>query len=525
MSKWMNLGQHLKVLAKKHPSKIAVKDAERRLTYPQLNARANRLAGGLLSLGLKKGDRIAVLFENSIEFVECYLAAAKAGFVIVPINFRLAPVEIAYILNDADACALVVGEAFAENVDEVRPRLSIADGRYIATGGPREGYTDYEAVLSKGADAEPAADVLPSDPWILIYTSGTTGRPKGVLRSHESHTAFYLINAVDFGLTRKDVCLNVMPLCHINSVFFTFIFLYIGASVFIHPARSFNPEEIFQVIEQERFTFISLIPTHYTLMLGVPGEVRGGFDLSSIRTLLCSSARVRQKTKRAIMEVFKDVRLFEAYGSTEAGIVTILRPEDQFEKLGSIGYESLGTDKVRLLDENRRDVAAGQVGEIFSKGPMLFDGYHKLPEKTAQAFHEGWFSAGDMGRMDKDGFFELVDRKDNMIITGGENVFPSEVEEALSSHEAVFDCAVIGVPDDKWGERVAGVVILKRPVEEQALIDHCRGRIAGYKIPKQIFFIDATEMPRNTTGKILHRELRRRFSGGHGKSETGGADG
>ena len=212
------------------------------------------------------------------------------------------------------------------------------------------------------------------------------------------------------------------------------------------------------------------------------------------------------------MEFFPGVELYEGYGSTEAGIVTVLKPEDQLRKLGSIGYESLGTDFIRILDENGHEVAQGQVGELYSKGPMLFDRYYKLPEKTASAFNNGWFSAGDMARRDEDGFYEIVDRKDNMIITGGEHVYPSEVEEVIGNHPDVFDVAVISVPDEKWGELVMAVVIPRNPVDEKTIMDWCKDKMAGYKRPKKIVFIIPEDMPRTGTGKILHRVLRERYS-------------
>jgi acyl-CoA synthetase (AMP-forming)/AMP-acid ligase II len=210
------------------------------------------------------------------------------------------------------------------------------------------------------------------------------------------------------------------------------------------------------------------------------------------------------------------VELYEAYGSTEAGSVTILKPEDQLRKLGSIGFENVGTDLVKLLDEDGNEVGVGEVGELYSRGPMLFDEYYKLPDKTAASFKDGWFSAGDMARRDEDGYFEIVDRKDNMIITGGEHVYPSEVEEVVGSHECVFDCACIGLPDDKWGEKVVAVVCKREgadaaQMEDQAVIDCCKDKLAGFKRPKEIIFIDPDDMPRTPTGKILHRKLREKY--------------
>ena len=514
MALWMNLGQQLKVNARKFPQTVALKDSRRQFTYPELNRRVNRLAHGLGGLGLGKGDKLAVLLENSIEFIEVYLAAAKTGIVIVPINFRLLGPDVEFIVNNSDARAMIVHDEFTAVVGAVRDRLkNVRPENFIAVGNACEGYRNYEDIIQGASEHEPDVRVAPKDAWILIYTSGTTGKPKGVIRSHESHIAFYLINAVDFGFNEHDTCLNVMPLCHINSTFFTFTFTYIGASVYVHPARSFKPEEILEIIEREKISFISLIPTHYNTILNVSEDAKKR-DVGSIRKLLCSSAPVRKDMKLAIMEFFPGVQLYEGYGSTEAGIVTVLKPEDQMRKLGSIGYESLGTDFVKICDESGREVPVGEVGELYSRGPMLFDEYYKLPDKTAAAFHGEWFSAGDMARMDEDGFYQIVDRKDNMIITGGEHVYPSEVEDVIGCMPEVFDVAVISLPDDKWGERVTAVVVLKTKIDQATIIEACRARLPGFKAPKQVLFIKDNEMPRTTTGKILHRILRERYGEG-----------
>jgi len=516
MAGWLNLGQNLKINAKKFPNTVMLKDSQRSFTYPEVNRRVNKLAHSLLSLGLTKGDKVAVLLENSIEIVEVFLATAKTGIIIVPINFRLVSAEVEYIVADSDAKVMIVHDEFTATVDPIKSNLkNIAPDNYIAVGQAVDGYRSYDAFIENAADNEPEIEVAPEDTWILIYTSGTTGKPKGVIRSHESHIAFFLINAVDFGFSEHDYCMNVMPLCHINSTFFTFTFLYIGGSVYIHPARSFRPEEILEIVEKEKITFISLIPTHYNLILNASEDAKKR-DVSSIRKLLCSSAPVRKSMKLAIMEFFPGVELYEGYGSTEAGIVTVLKPEYQMKKLGSIGFESLGTEFIKILDEDGNEVGVGEVGELFSRGPMLLDEYYKLPDKTAASFRDGWFSAGDMATRDADGFYQIVDRKDNMIISGGEHIYPSEVEEVIGSHDCVFDCAVIGLPDDKWGEKVAAVVI-KKPgvddsdIDEETIKQCCKDQMAGYKSPKEILFIDEDEMPRTPTGKILHRKLREKF--------------
>jgi len=476
MACWLNLAHMIKINAKKFPNTIALEDKKRSFTYPELNKRVNKLSHSLVSLGLKKGDKIAVLLENSIEIVEAYLAAAKTGMVIVPVHFRLVGREIKNIIDNSDAKALVVHDEFTETVDSIKSKLNnITPDRYVVVGEKVKGYKEYEEFIRKASEKELEINVECKDPWILLYTSGTTGMPKGVIRSHESYIAFFLINAVDFGFNEHDVCLNVMPLYHVNSTFYTFLFLYLGGTAYIHPARHFNAEEILEIIEREKITYISLIPTHYNLILNVSEEAKKR-DVSSIRKLLCSSAPVTKSMKKEIMKFFPGVELYEAYGSTEAGLVTILKPEDQMRKLGSIGYEAVGTDFIKILDEDGKEVGVGEVGELYSRGPMLFDEY--------------------------------------MIITGGEHVYPSEVQEIICTHPSVFDAAVIGLHDEKWGERVTAVIVpkSKAKIDEKMIKDYCRGRMAGYKCPKHAIFIDGNEMPRTPTGKILHRILRERYN-------------
>ncbi|MBW1645499.1 MAG: AMP-binding protein [Deltaproteobacteria bacterium] len=513
MALWLNLGEIFRVNAVKYPENIAFADRERRYTFPESNRRINRLANGLLAMGLQKGDTVSCLLENCIEICELYIACAKIGVIINPVNFRLVAPEVQYIVNNADAKAFFVHDEFAPLAEQIRGELPQVQS-YVVVGGEREGFREYEALLAASSEAEPTVKVDPADTWILLYTSGTTGRPKGVVRSHESYVAFYLINGCDFFFGPRDYVLTCMPLCHVNTTFFSFTATYLGGGNYIHPARSFKPAEILEIVQRERITFISLIPTHYNLIFNLPPAQLRSYDLSSLEKLLCSSAPARVEHKKAILELIPGVRLYEGYGSTEAGIVTTLMPEDQLTKPGSIGKESAGTDLVKILDENGREVPPGEVGELYSRGPMLFDGYYKLPDETKAAFVGEYFSAGDMARRDEDGYYYLVDRKKNMIITGGENVYPSEVENVLAAHPAVFDVAVIGLPHAKWGEEVTAVVILKEGAAATAeeLIAVSRRQLAAYKCPKKVIFIAPEEMPRTGTGKILHRVLRERYA-------------
>lgn len=523
MAIWLNVGEIMRVNADKFGDKmavkgLAVKDGFSELSFREYDERGCRLANAWLDMGLKKGDRISVLLYNVVEYMEIYLAAAKAGMVVVPINFRWVGPEIEYVVNDSDSKAFMCSEEFLNEVEPVRGNFEQVDpGRFIFVGGEDktpDGYVNYERIIDEASPKQPGVRVLPRDTWIHLYTSGTTGRPKGVIRSHESYIAHYLITEVEHGAGSDDIGMIVMPLCHVNSTFYSFLFTYLGGGVYVHRARSYDPAELLEIIAREKITFTSLVPTHYIMMLNLPEEVRTKHDLSCIRQLLISSAPARKETKLGIMEMFPNAELFEAYGSTEAGLVTLLRPRDQLRKLGSIGRECVGTDKVKLLDENGNPVPQGEVGELYSRGPAMFDEYWKMPEKTASSFRGEYFTAGDMARMDEEGYYYIVDRKDNMIITGGEKVYPSDVESIVASHPGVLDVAVIGVPDEKWGEAVRAVVVPKdpeNPPSGEEIIEFTRGKLAGYRRPKSVDIIKPEEMPRTATGKILHRILRERY--------------
>jgi len=437
---------------------------------------------------------------------------------VVPIMFRLAGPEIEYIVNRSACKSLIVEAPFVELVDSIRDKLPIPDDGYIYLGdGPvPDGYVGYEDLLTESSPEEPDVEVDCADTWVVMFTSGTTGRPKGVLRTHESNVAQYFLNDINMGVRPTDKVMLVMPMCHINSIFYSFAYTLLSAPVFVYNMVSFDPEDLLKTIADYNITFTSLVPTHYIMILALPDDIKAKYDVTCIRQLLISSAPAREDLKLAIMDHFKNAELWEAYGTTEGGLITLLRPEDQFKKLGSIGKEIYGTDRIRILDENRNETPDGEVGELFYRTPMLFKEYLNEPEKTKEAFDGEYSSAGDMVKRDEDGYYTLVDRKANMIITGGENVYPSEVESAVGAHEAIRDIAVIGIPDEKWGEAIKAVVVLNEgfePSEAQAreILEWSKGKIAGYKRPKTIDFIEDEDMPRTPTGKILHRILREKY--------------
>jgi len=305
-------------------------------------------------------------------------------------------------------------------------------------------------------------------------------------------------------------------MCHVNSIYYSFAYTYVSAPVMVYSMVSFDPEELLRTLAEFKVTFTSLVPTHYIMLLALPDEVKQQYDVSSIRQLLVSSAPARKDLKLAIMEYFKSAELWEAYGSTEAGLITYLRPEDQFRKLGSIGREIFGIDTIKLLDEDGNEVPDGEVGELYTRSPSVFKEYWHDQAKTSEVFKGEWCTAGDMGKRDAEGYYYLVDRKKNMIITGGENVYPSEVEDVVGSHPAVQDVAICGIPDKKWGESIKAVIVLHdqyQPSAELAreIMAFCHDKIAGFKRPKSVDFITEEEMPRTGSGKIMHRILRERY--------------
>lgn len=512
----LTLGQVLAVQARLQPERIGARDLERAMTFRHWNARSCRLANALLGLGLAKGDRIAVLAYNCVEWLEIYMATAKAGLVAVPVNFRLTGPEAGYVIGDAETAAVIVQDELLAIAEEVRESLPIPADRYIAfgRGTSRPGYRAYEDLIDVAGESEPDLTVAPTDPWMLMYTSGTTGKPKGVVRDHLGAARLALVTDIELSLGREDEALLVMPMCHANSLYFFGSFAYCGAATAVYSRKSFDPEHAVRTLAATGATFTSLVPTHFITMLDLPEAVRTGHDLSRVEKLMISSAPARQDTKRGVMAMFENSGLFELYGSSEAGWVTMLHPDEQFTKLGSVGRECVGSRPIRILDEAGEEVPDGEPGELYSCNPYTFSGYWKLPEKTKDAFRGDYCTVGDMARRDPDGFIHLVDRKSNMIISGGENIYPSEVETLLGTHPAVQDVAVVGLPDDKWGERVHAAVILRDGQElgEAELIAWSRDRIAGYKLPRSCTFLPEADMPRTATGKIQHRILKARLT-------------
>ena len=517
MTRLANVGEMLALHAGLFPEKIGAADLDRKMTFTLWHRRACQLANALLGIGLRQGDRVCVLAFNCLEWLEIYVAAALAGIVVVPINFRLTGSEVRYIIDNCDARAVLVQDELVEVIESVRTELAVAPANFIHFGAAPcpVGYRVYEDLLAQARDNRPSIGVAEGDPWTLMYTSGTTGKPKGAIRNHKGGAMLSLVTEVELGISRHDAALLVMPMCHANSLYFFGAFSYCGAACTVYSRKHFDPEHLIRIMAEGGATFTSLVPTHYSMMLDLPAATRARYNVDAVTKLMISSAPARRETKLAIMDYFKNSGLFELYGSTEAGWVTMLHPDEQFSKLGSVGRECVGSRPIRLLDTDGNEVPSGEPGELYSCNDYTFDGYWKLPDKTKDAFRDDYCTVGDMARRDADGYIYLVDRKSNMIISGGENVYPSEVEALLSMHEKVKYVAVIGLNDATWGERVHAVIVPRDGTmpSEAEIIEWCRSRIAGYKRPRSVVFISDDEMPRTATGKIQHRLLRLQHEG------------
>ncbi|MHB8897096.1 MAG: long-chain-fatty-acid--CoA ligase [Candidatus Geothermincolia bacterium] len=506
------------------PRKHARLDPEReclvcedtRLTWKALDERVNRLANGLLGLGAVKGDKVAVLALNCHKYIEAYYATAKIGAVAVPLNFRLSPEELTYVINHSDAEVLLAGPEFIGIIDEMMPALEKVTTR-ISLDAPAEGWVDYETLLEESPPEEPGIEVDEDDLCQLQYTGGTTGLPKGVMLTHRN----YMTAVIGMGLSNQfdpgDSTLQVLPIFH--TAWWPILVHHCagGKGVII---KKFDFNDILTLVQEEKVTHINMVPILFSWILDFPDLDK--FDLSSIKYLTYAGAPMPAEIMKRCIARFGPI-FQQGYGLTEAApLVTMLMQEDQCRlegppeltrRLSSAGRESLVTE-VRLLDEDDREVPVGEIGEIAVRGKNIMKGYWKDPELTARALRGGWLHTGDLARADEYGFLYIVDRKNDMIITGGENVYPFEVEKILYEHPAVLEAAVVGVADDTWGEKVTAAVALKQGAEAtpDELIKFVRERIAGYKTPKEIIFMES--IPKTPIGKILRREVREMISEG-----------
>ncbi len=509
----LTIGELLASSARKFPRKEAIVFQDFRLDYQALDHRANRAANMLRARGMEKGDRCAILFYNRGEWAELYFGLAKAGIVAVPVNFRFTLPEVKHILGNSQAKTIVYEEAFAGLVDELKQDPgTVVD--FIPVGRVPQMASPYEELLAAASDLPPPVAIAETDPFFIAYTSGTTGFPKGALIPHRHLIDHYVVTAKMYGnLSHRDRLLLIMPVFHSNSTWFLQIMVMLGGTAVIHHSGGFDAEEIIRIVEKERITMTSLVPTMLSMILNLPQAIKDKYDVASLTRLLASSAPLMTRTKEETVKYFKQAELFEGYGSTETGSVTVLGPEDQLAKVRSVGLPAPGKE-IRLLDDEGNDVKPGAIGEIYVKGfGVLLQEYWRNPKDTSDAFRGAWCTVGDMARMDDEGYLYLEDRKKEMIISGGENVYPSEVENVLVKHPSILEAAVVGIPDEHWGEKVHASLVTRQgaQVSVEDLLGFCKDKLAGYKRPRSIEIV--AELPKSPTGKILRRKVRERYWG------------
>lgn len=500
----LSIAGGVREFARSTPNAVAVIDGERQLTYAELAERAARAASSLRSLGLDTGDRVAVLLGNRLEYPEIACAIAMAGLVMVPLNPRMTESESEYIIAHSGSRALILDDALS----------------HVAAGGAKKhglhvlsikGTTlgpSYEAALEAAPAVDPKVEIDEEDPFCIAYTSGTTGRPKGVLISHRSRSLTFFCSAFEWNLATGRRSIAVAPMYHGAGFAFGYAPVYTGGTVVM--LRRWNPTDLLALIEKHRAQSVFLVPTHAQMLRELGTETLAQYDLSSLDTLYFNASALPWPLKQWVMETFPDVGVHELYGSTEGGIVTNLRPADMHRKPGSVGHPWFMTE-LRILNEDGDPVQPGEVGELFSRSPFLMNGYHNDPKATEECTTEdGFLTCGDLVVMDDEGYITIVDRKNDKIISGGVNIFPREVEEALETHPDVVEVAVVGMPSAQWGEEIAAFVVIRgdSSTTPDLLEEHCRGTLAGYKVPRRWEIVES--LPRNAAGKVLKRDLRQK---------------
>jgi acyl-CoA synthetase (AMP-forming)/AMP-acid ligase II len=502
-----NLHFGLSIHATNKPDEIAFIYNDRTLTYKQLYERVCRLANALSDNGVKKGDHIALYMKNRIEMAEILYAISMIGGVAVPVNYMVEGSMLKRLIDSSDSTHIFVEQEQVSKFEKIMNQLdSISEENIILIGDQNQSTGNcisYEQLISKGVTEDPKKEVYSEDVAAILYSSGTTSLPKGIVVTHGQIMDRVLRTALEWNVNYRDNILVTVPIYHSVGHLYTFYVSALGCKLVI--TRDFNPEETLKIIQNQKITHSFFVPTQYTTMLQEPAI--NNVDLSSLKLLVSAAAPLAEATKKEIIEKFK-CNLTEFLGTTETALLTSLRPEEVLRKTASVG-QHVDFAKIRLVDEQGNDVNPGEDGEFVFRGSALFKEYYKMPEETNKSFFPGgWHRTGDMGRMDEEGFYYILDRKKDMIISGGVNIYSKDIEEVIFTHVSVLEAAVIGVPDEKWGEAVKAYVVLKRnqSISQHELIDYCNGKLSKFQRMKNMEFIDS--LPRNPSGKILKRELR-----------------
>jgi long-chain acyl-CoA synthetase len=500
--------------AKLYPDKAAFIFQDKRYTYKQVNQRVNSLVNALHGLEVKKGDHVGILAYNCSQYFEVF-AIAKAGMVAVPLNFRSANLELEYLINNSEISTLILGKDFVDVINPMRPKITKVRN-FICLDAVIDDMQNYEQLISRFPSTEPNETVQPTDMAAIFYSSGTTGRPKGAIHTHKSLIAEMMIPNRD--LSSNDVALCVMPFFHVGgSAAYMLAAFAAGATIVI--LEKFDEEAVLRTIEEQKITYTCFVPAMIIRILDSP-EL-GKYDVSSLKTIAYTGAPMPLEALKRAIKYFGQT-LIQLLGQTETLNMTMLLKSDhklngspkEMKRLESSGKPPF-EGELRIVDQNGKDVKAGVPGEIVARSDRIMTSYWKMPTETAETIRDGWLYSGDAGMIDADGYVYLIDRKKDMIISGGENIYSREVEDVLYTHPAVADAAVIGVPDEKWGESVKAVLVLKEGmhVSEKEIIEFCKERLASYKKPKSVEFWDT--VPKTTTGKIKKNEIREKYWEGY----------
>jgi fatty-acyl-CoA synthase len=503
----MNIGNWMTRWSSLRPRKCAIHFEGRSFSYGELNSRTNRLCHLFLRLGVKKGDRVAVLLSNCNHYIETFFALSKIGGILVPLNFRLAGPELAYILNDSGAQTLIFGEEFFDLAASIRQQGSIETGRTIIVGEAAPWALHYEEQLEKESPEEPKTDgsIGGEDAHILMYTSGTTGRPKGAILSHRK-TFFNALNAdIFYGLTPDDILLVSRALFHSGGLLVeTVPMIYKGGTIILK--RRFRPKEILEAIQRYRVTVLEAPATLFKFILEECDLQK--YDLRSLRSCFTGGERVPPSLIEEYHE--KGIILSQLYGQTETSTITWLPVGDAVRKRGSVGIPVFHGD-IRIVNKAGAQVKPGEVGEILVSGYITMSGYWRRPDLTEEQIQDGWLHTGDLATIDEEGFIYVIDRKKDMFISGGENVYPAEIEKVYLENEKILNVAVVGVPDKKWGEAGVAFILLKEgeTMSPEEALQFCSGKLARYKIPRDVRFVKS--LPMTAAQKIMRNRLREEY--------------
>lgn len=481
----------------RNPSKIAIRDSDSSRDYRQLIDRIDRITSGLIKLGMNSNNHAAIIAGNSIEYVEVVGGASQAGVAIATLNPRLSTSELVAMCDDAEARLIFVDQ---KNAERIRASEYASVDRIIEFG------SEFETWLGSLQAIESPPKIAEESVFTIPYTSGTTGRPKGVLVSHRSRVMTIYGMAAEYGCySPDDRFLAIAPLCHGAGMVFALATLYFGG--YTQLMSRFDPEAVLQALRNDEISGVFMVPTHFHGIFELDDAVLADNNYPSLKSIISNAAPLSQNMKEKIVEHFGNDLLHETYGSTEASIVSNLRPADQLNKKKCVGLPFNST-LIKILDEDGNECGANEVGELYTNSFYSFNGYWKNPEETQAAFKGVWVTVGDLARKDDQGYLYIVDRKKDMVISGGINIYPREIEDVLARHPAIAEAAVIGVPNEKWGEQLKAFIVVEpsKQLSIDEVTQFCANQLSSYKVPREFEIID--QLPRNANGKVLKSDLR-----------------